>query len=541
MSPWKVSREISRPAHIRNGAAKSTTLYAIAKMIRVTSGLIQKQPDLKIGIAGQKDVLWDDLSCQQHVRFWSAIKGSSYNKLQANELLDRCDLDQKIKALSNSLSGGQKRKLQLACALAGGSNLLLLDEISSGLDPLSRRAIWKVVSGCREDGSATIVLTTHFLDEADYLGDHIAIMRQPGKLLAFDTPVGLKTRPGNGFVIHVEGSADPRQVLSVLQNESSSPLDYKVTPKGHLVLDTGGSDLRNVHRFIGCLQRLRKQGVDVRYQVGSTSIEDVFLDLNADSPDTEVPEVSSLDGTSTKVTEGSKFHDAGAESKPVNSMDPEASLPELKALGSQPVTLTPGQYKGKFRNFLQQSGVFFIKRLLIFRHSWFLPLIGVAVTICVMCIPLTFLMERNNTCEYVTTTEELLPMSYPIVASFNVVTPAVLSFGDSGLSTWANASLPVYNSKPDRDAWTSYLRGNMSEESLGGAAFAKTPQEQVVAFEAAPRLNKGNVIMNLFSNSVLEQARPGKARGLRIRTYFQYIPSQDFTNTGASLKWIVFL
>ena len=75
------------------------------------------------------------------------------------DLLARCDLAPKTAFLSKNLSGGQKRKLQLACALAGGSNLLLLDEISSGLDPLSRRAIWKLIIANR--GRTTILLTTH--------------------------------------------------------------------------------------------------------------------------------------------------------------------------------------------------------------------------------------------------------------------------------------------------------------------------------------------------------------------------------------------
>jgi ATP-binding cassette subfamily A (ABC1) protein 3 len=97
----------------------------------------------------------------QHVQLWRAIKSTKeHQQLETDlELLARCDLAPKVKFLSQNLSGGQKRKLQLACALAGGSNLLLLDEISSGLDPLSRRAIWKLITANR--GSSTIILTTH--------------------------------------------------------------------------------------------------------------------------------------------------------------------------------------------------------------------------------------------------------------------------------------------------------------------------------------------------------------------------------------------
>lgn len=145
----------------RNGAAKSTTLGAIAKLLNFTSGKISYAEDLKIGIATQKDVLWDELNCRQHVQLWRAIKSTKdHQQLESDlDLLARCDLAPKVRFLSQNLSGGQKRKLQLACALAGGSNLLLLDEISSGLDPLSRRAIWKLITANR--GSSTIILTTH--------------------------------------------------------------------------------------------------------------------------------------------------------------------------------------------------------------------------------------------------------------------------------------------------------------------------------------------------------------------------------------------
>jgi ATP-binding cassette subfamily A (ABC1) protein 3 len=143
----------------RNGAAKSTTLSAIARLVPISGGTIRYANGLHLGIASQKDILWDELDCKQHIALWRAIKSDGKPLEPDLELLARCDLAPKVNFLSKHLSGGQKRKLQLACALAGGSDLLLLDEITSGLDPLSRRAIWKLITANR--GTATIILTTH--------------------------------------------------------------------------------------------------------------------------------------------------------------------------------------------------------------------------------------------------------------------------------------------------------------------------------------------------------------------------------------------
>ncbi|KAG2043689.1 hypothetical protein BDR03DRAFT_978110 [Suillus americanus] len=100
-----------------------------------------------------------------------------------------------------TLSGGQKCKLQLAIGLIGGSKIVLVDECTSGVDPLSCRALWKTLTSVRFD--RTIVFTTHFLDEADLLADKIAILAAPGKLVAEGTPVALKSNLEQGYSVQV--------------------------------------------------------------------------------------------------------------------------------------------------------------------------------------------------------------------------------------------------------------------------------------------------------------------------------------------------
>jgi ABC-2 type transport system ATP-binding protein len=100
------------------------------------------------------------------------------------------------------LSGGQKQRLSVACALAGDPELLFLDEPTTGLDPQSRRQLWDLVERLRASGR-TIVLTTHYMDEAERLCDHVAIVDQ-GKVIAIDTPRGLIRALGADQVVEVE-------------------------------------------------------------------------------------------------------------------------------------------------------------------------------------------------------------------------------------------------------------------------------------------------------------------------------------------------
>lgn len=137
-----------------------------------------RPPRGTMGIVPQKNVLFPELSCIQTLRLWRAVKWSDRTdkKEDLEQLLRDCDLGKKIHANASTLSGGQKRKLQLAIGLLGGSNstsftlrcrkqgaecwpVVLVDECTSGVDPLSRRALWRTLTSFRDERS--IVFTTH--------------------------------------------------------------------------------------------------------------------------------------------------------------------------------------------------------------------------------------------------------------------------------------------------------------------------------------------------------------------------------------------
>lgn len=220
-----------------NGSGKTTTLEMISGLQRATSGQISLGPGGKLGICPQKNVLWDLLTVTENINIWAALKGVPKEERQAavDELINHCDLVPKAKDASGSLSGGQKRKLQLAIMFVGGSNVCCVDEVSSGLDPLSRRKIWDIILAKR--GAVSVLLTTHFLDEADLLSDKVAILSK-GVLKALGTTVHLKENMGGGYRIYLASHGtgneqmvevqSAKEVLDIITNLEAEGQKYRV-------------------------------------------------------------------------------------------------------------------------------------------------------------------------------------------------------------------------------------------------------------------------------------------------------------------------
>lgn len=254
-----------------NGSGKSTTLDAISGLNTITSGAIEIDGTGGLGLCPQKNVLWDELTVYEHVRIFNQLKaapGAADTRAQTEALIRACDLGHKTKARSATLSGGQKRKLQLAMMFTGGSKVCCVDEVSSGLDPLSRRKIWDILLA--ERGERTFLLTTHFLDEADVLSDYVAILSK-GHLKIKGTAVQLKHEVGVGYRVSVPAHQDPKlrtldfAGLSVRRShrESEDRITYWLPTSAE------------ASRFLGQLRAHEVEDYDI---VGPT-LEDVFLAL----------------------------------------------------------------------------------------------------------------------------------------------------------------------------------------------------------------------------------------------------------------------
>ncbi|KAK0629092.1 hypothetical protein B0T17DRAFT_589023 [Bombardia bombarda] len=342
-----------------NGSGKSTTLDSIAGINKLTSGNITIDGTGGLGIAPQKNVLWDELTVEEHVRIFNRLK-SPYEHASRDDiraLIVSVDLEQKIKAQSKTLSGGQKRKLQLGMMLTGGSAVCCVDEVSSGLDPLSRRKIWDILLA--ERGRRTMIMTTHFLDEADLLADHIAILSR-GTLRAEGSSVELKERLGGGYRIHVHNT--DVKLVSVAMMPDVKGVVKKVMFDEVVYVATSSSLAAVV------IRELEAVGI-TDYRFSGPTIEDVFLQLAEEAKtDDELlsgPEGGGSRGTTTGTRTENEKQSSSENVVGVAAVD-EKSHGKV-AGNSGGLELLSGQRIG----YLKQTGVLFLKRCTIFKGNWF--------------------------------------------------------------------------------------------------------------------------------------------------------------------------
>ena len=196
-----------------NGAGKSTTLNMLATMMIPTSGSaivnnieIVNQDAIRrsIGVVFQDPSLDDELTGREnlefHGRMYHMQKDLMINRIE--EVLKLVGLEDKAKFQIKTYSGGMKRRLEIARGLMHHPKILFLDEPTLGLDPQTRRGIWDYIQKLNKDDGLTIILTTHYMEEADYLCDRIAIIDH-GKIIALDTPENMKNVMG-GDVLKIE-------------------------------------------------------------------------------------------------------------------------------------------------------------------------------------------------------------------------------------------------------------------------------------------------------------------------------------------------
>ena len=183
-----------------NGAGKTTTLEMIEGLRKPDGGEVTVLgrpvwPDPRdiqssIGVQLQSTALFDKLSARELLELFAQFYGRSDGPERAMQALGLVGLEAKADAQAEEMSGGQRQRLAIALALVHDPEVVFLDEPTTGLDPQARRNLWDVIRAINEEGGKTVVLTTHYLEEAEELCDRVAIMDQ-AKVIALDTPAGL--------------------------------------------------------------------------------------------------------------------------------------------------------------------------------------------------------------------------------------------------------------------------------------------------------------------------------------------------------------
>ncbi len=195
-----------------NGAGKSTLIRMMTTLIPVTAGCaiigghdVVREPNAVrrlIGVIPQALTSDIDLTVEENLSIYAKLYGVPRAERERNiaELLEAVDLTKWREAQTKTLSGGMRRRLEIARGLVHNPRIFFLDEPTTGLDPVSRVAVWEMLDKLRVSMKLTILITTHYMEEADNLCDRIAIVDH-GKLVALDTPMGLKASvPGSSMI-----------------------------------------------------------------------------------------------------------------------------------------------------------------------------------------------------------------------------------------------------------------------------------------------------------------------------------------------------
>jgi multidrug/hemolysin transport system ATP-binding protein len=250
----------------QNGAGKTTTINVIIGLQKADGGEVTCIDKDKIGIVFQNNILDDSLTVEENILTYGQlyVKNKKDAKRRAAELITLFDLTDFKKKFYKTLSGGQKRKVEVAAALFNEPTLLFLDEPTTGLDPKTRKDVWAILHNIQRANSLTIFLTTHYMEETTN-ADNVVIIHK-GKISCSGTPAELKTKYTNDCLLITP--ADAKKFESQLK---SKKLDYKK------VADTYKIKIADTKTSIQLLYEC-KDNIKF-YEAVKGTMDDVFLNV----------------------------------------------------------------------------------------------------------------------------------------------------------------------------------------------------------------------------------------------------------------------
>ncbi|GLU12340.1 hypothetical protein SLE2022_290260 [Rubroshorea leprosula] len=322
-----------------NGAGKTTAINCLTGIVPVTAGdaliygySIRSSVGMSnirrlIGVCPQFDILWDALSGQEHLQLFSSIKGLPPASIKSvvQKSLAEVKLTEATKVRAGSYSGGMKRRLSVAVALIGDPKLVILDEPTTGMDPITRRHVWDIIENAKK--GRAIVLTTHSMEEADILSDRIGIMAK-GRLRCIGTSIRLKSRFGTGFVTNISfmgnnnglSPSNGDEVTTTHYHESvkqffKSHLDVKPKEenKAFLTFVIPHDREKLLTKFFSELQDREREFGIADIQLGLATLEEVFLniarqaELENAAADQRLVTLTLASGDSLEIPVGARF------------------------------------------------------------------------------------------------------------------------------------------------------------------------------------------------------------------------------------------
>jgi len=265
-----------------NGAGKSTFIRIVSGLEKQDSGELSllgakagKESRRQLGIAPQENSIYPLLTCMENLTYFGSLYGVTGKtaKERAANLLEELGLTEKKNVIAEYLSGGMKRRLSLACALMHQPKIIMLDEPTTGLDPATRIKMWETVRRIVRETGATLILTTHYMEEAEALCGRIAFVNG-GQVVAEGTPNELKKRAGKeiGKLSTVPGNAE--KVIGIIKGISG--ID-SVTETEHGVVVESRSIAERLPEIARALEKNGETVVEM--SVSKPSLEDVFLKM----------------------------------------------------------------------------------------------------------------------------------------------------------------------------------------------------------------------------------------------------------------------
>ena len=281
-----------------NGAGKTTLINALVGNISITSGyaIINRinitdenvKTDYKrqlIGLCPQHDILWEELTPYEHIELYASIR--NYVKTDIKKIVEikmkEVNLEQVTNDKVSTFSGGMKRRISILLSTVGNPNVVFLDEPSTGLDPVNRHFIWRMIKEIKKKSS--VILTSHSMTEAEFLSDRICIIKK-GKMQCIGNSLELKNIYGDGYVLTFICEKDQQEKVKNIILGLNKDIKVLSDKGGNLIFSAGFDKIGELGWFIKILnqdfsdEKIKDlKGLVKECSIEQTSIEEIFLKI----------------------------------------------------------------------------------------------------------------------------------------------------------------------------------------------------------------------------------------------------------------------